>query len=737
MTPNRQLAAIMFTDIVGYSSLMGSDEYKAMQLLRVNRKIHKAIINKRNGKWLKEMGDGTLASFKTISDAVYCAGELIKRCQEESIGLKIGIHEGEIIEENGDIFGDGVNVASRLESIAEPGQILVSGTVNRNIKNKEGIESIFLKELLLKNIDDPIRVYRLEIDDLDKNKITNHSSDTRTWKKPIFIFLGLIILVFVVFVISLFSGLDYNQEVSKLEKSIAVLPFKSFSSDENHLAFCDGQWEAVSSNLSRISGLRVISTQSTEVYRDSNKSTKQIADEINVNFLIRGTIQKYENSTKISVQLLNANTGEQLWVKEFTREITNIFQLQSDVAEQIADELKIQLTESENKYLSNNIEILPEDYEMYLSGLKYYESYFDNYDTISFNNAKNRFKHVIQVEPNLSDAYVYMGWLHRYINKDSCFIYLKKAIENDNLNYKAHLYLAYYFSDIQRDDDKFYDELKLAYDINPNDNEINSALWIYYSEKRKFDLAVFHLIKSIKVNPNISTLRLNDRVRFYNNLTVLFLCIGDFDAAFKLQNKLKEINPNYAPSTLAHLFTWQGKHKDALPYYFEQYKKDTCDFIRIHWLAEGYSYINNFDSADFYYKKCLLYKDMFPYEFPPIYNRYGFVLFKLGRFDESEKMFEIHKKLATSNEYYSGNIFDLAGNYAFHGEFEKSIELLNRLDFWYIHYLYVMVDPMFDGIRDNPEFVKLLHSFKKEQLTIKEIVNQKQIRGELERFYSL
>ena len=107
MKATRQLAAIMFTDIVGYTRLMGEDEQKAMQVLRKNRKIHQSIIKKYQGKWLKEMGDGTLASFKTVSDAVYCAGELISACGEENIQLRIGIHEGEVIEEDGDIFGDG------------------------------------------------------------------------------------------------------------------------------------------------------------------------------------------------------------------------------------------------------------------------------------------------------------------------------------------------------------------------------------------------------------------------------------------------------------------------------------------------------------------------------------------------------------------------------------------------------------------------------------------------------
>ena len=149
----RQLSAIMFTDLVGFTSLMGSNEHKAMSVLKINREAHKKIIKKHGGRWLKEMGDGTLASFQTVSDAVYCAGDLILACNEQGIDLRIGIHLGDVIEEDGDIFGDGVNVASRLEPLASPNQIMVSGPIHRNIKNKRGITSTFIEEKQLKNVD--------------------------------------------------------------------------------------------------------------------------------------------------------------------------------------------------------------------------------------------------------------------------------------------------------------------------------------------------------------------------------------------------------------------------------------------------------------------------------------------------------------------------------------------------------------------------------------------------------
>ena len=157
MSQSRQLAAIMFTDIVGYTALMGEDERKALELLKKNRQVQRPIIEKFNGRWLKEIGDGVLASFNTVSDAVYCAKEIQEICQtEENLSLRIGIHQGEVVFEDGDVFGDGVNIASRLESLAIPGSIFISSKVHDDIKNHKDIETDSLGKYVLKNVNEPV-----------------------------------------------------------------------------------------------------------------------------------------------------------------------------------------------------------------------------------------------------------------------------------------------------------------------------------------------------------------------------------------------------------------------------------------------------------------------------------------------------------------------------------------------------------------------------------------------------
>ena len=165
MTSTRQLAAIMFTDIVGYTALMGNDEDKALELLRKNRMVQRPIIEKYSGRWLKEIGDGVLASFNTVSDAVNCAIDIQKACKSDAdFNLRIGIHQGEVVFEGEDVFGDGVNIASRLEALAPTGGIWISDSVNSNIKNKQGMETRFIKEEQLKNVKDPVRIYEVSIE---------------------------------------------------------------------------------------------------------------------------------------------------------------------------------------------------------------------------------------------------------------------------------------------------------------------------------------------------------------------------------------------------------------------------------------------------------------------------------------------------------------------------------------------------------------------------------------------
>jgi Adenylate cyclase, family 3 (some proteins contain HAMP domain) len=162
MSQSRQLAAIMFTDIVGYTALMGNDEHKAFTLLEKNRQLQKPIIEEFNGRWIKELGDGVMASFNTVSDAVNVAVKIQEACNAaRDFQLRIGIHQGEVVFENGDVFGDAVNIAARIQAAANPGCIFISEVINHNISNKKDIKTQFVKEEILKNVSQPVKMYQV------------------------------------------------------------------------------------------------------------------------------------------------------------------------------------------------------------------------------------------------------------------------------------------------------------------------------------------------------------------------------------------------------------------------------------------------------------------------------------------------------------------------------------------------------------------------------------------------
>jgi len=224
MPQTRQLAAIMFTDIVGYTALMGNDEQNAFNILNKNRSLQKPIIEEFNGRKIKELGDGVMASFNTVSDAVNAAIKIQEACNASNeYQLRIGIHLGDVLFENDDVFGDGVNIASRIQSAAKPGTIYISDSVHHNVSNKKDIQTKFIKEETLKNVKEPIRIYEV------------------------------IIPAGTSFVVPAIN----NTNKTSPNNSVAVLPFVNMSNDPEQDYFCDGISEEIMNALAQLNNLRV------------------------------------------------------------------------------------------------------------------------------------------------------------------------------------------------------------------------------------------------------------------------------------------------------------------------------------------------------------------------------------------------------------------------------------------------------------------------------------------------
>jgi TolB-like protein/Tfp pilus assembly protein PilF len=315
---------------------MGEDEGQALRVLQKNREFLKEQIGKHNGEWLKEMGDGTLSSFGSAVDAVSCARAIQGSLGDDvELTLRIGIHVGDVVFEGGDIFGDGVNVASRIEPLAEPGGICLSGRVYEDIRNKPDVEAVLLGEKQFKNVKHSLKVYALKGEGLPVPAVDRDVPPT-------------------------------DDEL----RSIAVLPLANLTGSGEEEWFADGMTEALITSLARISALKVISRTSVMPYKGSTKSLPQIAAELGVKTVLEGSVLKAGTRVRITAQLIEARTDRHLWAEEYDRDLTDILALHSEVSQAIAKEVNASLTPEEEAGLKDAKPVHPEAYQLYLRGLQ-------------------------------------------------------------------------------------------------------------------------------------------------------------------------------------------------------------------------------------------------------------------------------------------------------------------------------------------------------------------------------
>ncbi len=412
----RKLAAIMFTDIAGYTALMGSNESEAMDLLKKNRALQKPVIEEHGGKWLKEMGDGVLASFDSAYMAVKSALEIQESADEDlQSRIRIGIHLGDITFENDDIFGDGVNIASRLESVANPGGVYFSESVMKAIQSTGDFITAFVGSLRLKNVEAPVKTYCLQ-----------HKSMPR----PV-------------------STIIKQHLAGTKMESIAILPFDNLSGNQDQQYFVDGMHDALIGEISKIGSIRVISRTSTLRYRNTDKAIPQIAEELNVDGLIEASVMKVDDQVRIQVQLIQAFPEEKhLWADSYDKKIENIFDLHSAVIRDVTNKIKVKLTAKEESQLSESKTVHPEAYKAFLAGKHEFEKLSEE----GFKSALVNFEKSIELDDTYAPVYAelanyYMFMLQmRVISLTEAFpkIYNnnRKALEIDPEHAEANYSMA-------------------------------------------------------------------------------------------------------------------------------------------------------------------------------------------------------------------------------------------------------------------------------------------------------
>ena len=572
MPQSHQLAAIMFTDIVGYTALMGRDEQKAFELLNKNRQIQKPIIEQYNGRWIKELGDGVLASFNAASDAVNAAIKIQEACNAANdFQLRIGIHQGEVVFENNDVFGDGVNIASRLQAIAVPGAIYVSEAVHHNVSNKKDIQTKFIREEVLKNVKEPVKIYEVITAGISSQQPETSISQTKDLSKvkperksSRWLILFALVSIIAISLAGYFLLPLFNKKKNiTSNKWVAILPFRLISSDSSIEWLSDGFTEELTSSIAGISNLKVKSPTTMMQYKNSKKSAKEIGEELDVASIIDGSLQKEGNNIIINARLINPLTEEILKNFKFRKDASEIKSIYSEVAQQVADILNVTLTSEERKRLQKVIKVDPELYSLYLQGFSYAKK-FTPQDEIE---AIKIFDRAIKKDSNYAPALAGKAFAIGGMATWFATISRADAIQQTDPLYSKSIALD--------------SNLSLVY---------SSMGWAEMCFKWDFKNAEKDLLKSFSIDPS-------DDVAL-SGLVFVYMYGGNYKEANKCWETGKAISPNSSWVDVGHGMTLYllGKIPEAI-----QFNKDGI---------EKYDHILFYDKLGWVYNLTGKYKEV-------------------------------------------------------------------------------------------------------------------------------
>src|SRR6266567_8554093 len=487
---HRQLAAIMFTDMVDYSALAQRDQALALELLEEHRQIVRSLFPRFNGTEINTIGDAFLVEFHSALEAAQCAIEiqriLAKRnhdvTADRRIDVRIGIHIGDVVHRGGDVYGDGVNIASRIQAVAGAGGICVSTDVERQIHNALQARLKKLAPTELKNIHVPMDLYRIVLP-WEKDVQLRQAAPVvavRARRKSLLAWAAAAF-----FALAVIGGLVWWRKLKTAQtppvnvevpasKSVAVLPFVNMSPDKENEYLSDGITEDLCTALSQIKGLHVPARTSSFVFKGKTEDIRKIGEQLNVGTALEGSVSKAGNKLRISAQLINVADGFHLWAANYDREMTDILEIRSDISRRVVEALKVQLGVQETERLARKPTEITEAYEVYLLGR--YE--LNKFTEAGFTNAVMHFKRAMAMDPSfalatagLAEAYNMLGYWN-YLPPKGAFPEAKKAAEQalelDPALAEAHMALAYSRFQYEWKFEEAEMEFKEAIRLNPS-----------------------------------------------------------------------------------------------------------------------------------------------------------------------------------------------------------------------------------------------------------------------------
>jgi adenylate cyclase len=497
----RKLTAILCADVYGYSRLMGEDEEATLRTLTSHRKLVDSFIEQHRGRFVNSAGDSVLAEFASVVEAMNCAVDIqtaLKAANanlppERRMEFRIGVNLGDVMMEGEQIYGDGVNVAARLESLADPGGICISATVRDHVKNKLTLTYYDLGEKTVKNIAEPVHVWRVLPDGATSSQSEVRRFTARKyWQGGALSLTGLAIIVGTILLVQHLSFKPSRTSVSipSQEKpalpvasipSIAVLPFTNLSGDAGQEYFSDGITDELLTKLSRLSHLLVIARTSTITYKNKLVGAREIGRELGVKYLLEGSVLKSANQVRIEARLVEAESGAELWADHFDRPFSDALALQDDIIKKIVNTLNLRVGLSERGVVVHQSTDNPEAYDDFLRGLSY--SLRENKEDTD--KALKWFEKAVELDPNYSDAYVEMSatiflewswqWTLDPRALEQSLEFAKKALALDDSNPSAHVILGRILLE-QREFDAAVAETNRGIALAPNETGNNYCL---------------------------------------------------------------------------------------------------------------------------------------------------------------------------------------------------------------------------------------------------------------------
>ena len=618
----RKLTAILSADVKGYSRLMGEDEEWTLRTLNTYKGLIGNLVGEHRGRVVGSPGDNVLAEFASVVDAVECAVEIQQVLRAKNALLpetrkmyfRIGINLGDVIEEADSIYGDGVNIAARLEGLAEAGGICISGSAYEQIENKIPLRYDYLGEHTVKNITKPVKVYRARIEPEGLSSLTPERKPARSRWSPVFLAVLALVLIAGVAALYQFALRPTDPKTTPAAKvktalplpdkpSIAVLPFKNLSGSPEQEFLADGITESIIGAISRASGLFVIASNSVFTYKGKPAKVQTVGEELGVRNILEGTVQKAGDRLRINAQLIDVSTGRHVWSDKYDREIKDVFAIQDDISKEILTALRIKMMEGEQERVFARGTVNLEAY------LKFLEAY-DHFKSFSKKNmilARQLCEEAIGLDPKYEAPYALLGTTHLidlWLNwgespkasMEKAIPPLQKAVAlrpTSDFAYAClgHLYL------LQKRHDEAVTVGEKAVALNPNGDMNMVLLGITFNYVRRYEDAISLFKEGQRRNPycpawyiHNATLsnhflgkwdqaiaegkralaRKPDHFHAMTSLATVYGNSGRLDEGRAMAAKILKIDPGFS---LAVAKTWPFKYQEDLEYYKAGFRK--------------------------------------------------------------------------------------------------------------------------------------------------------------------